>query len=178
MLFHCLESSALPILRLEWANAHIRWRLALWRGVLFTDESRFHCTGQMADCVYGIIWWAVCWFNVVDWVAHGGGGVMVWAGVWLWSNNTDQFIDVIFECTEIPWRDPEPHCCAINPQPSPHVAALKCTAPCCKDLYTIPGSWQHPSSCMASILTGNSHPLSMFGMLWIGVYDSGFQFQF
>ncbi len=27
--------------RLEWTNAHIRWRLALWRGVLFTDESRF-----------------------------------------------------------------------------------------------------------------------------------------
>ncbi len=27
--------------RLEWANAHIRWHLALWRGVLFTDESRF-----------------------------------------------------------------------------------------------------------------------------------------
>ena len=27
--------------RLEWANAHIRWRLALWRGVLFMDESRF-----------------------------------------------------------------------------------------------------------------------------------------
>ncbi len=27
--------------------------------------------------------------------------------------------------------------------------------PCCKDLYTIPGSWNHPSSCMASILTGH-----------------------
>ncbi len=27
--------------RLEWANAHIRWRLGLWRVVLFTDESRF-----------------------------------------------------------------------------------------------------------------------------------------
>ncbi len=26
---------------LEWANAHIRWRLALWRGVLFTDEEDF-----------------------------------------------------------------------------------------------------------------------------------------
>ncbi len=26
-------------------------------------------------------------------------------------------------------------------------------APCCKDLYTIPGSWKHPSSCMTSILT-------------------------
>ncbi len=24
---------------IEWANAHIRWRLALWRGVFFTDES-------------------------------------------------------------------------------------------------------------------------------------------
>ncbi len=27
--------------RLEWSNTHIRWRLALCRGVLFTDESRF-----------------------------------------------------------------------------------------------------------------------------------------
>ncbi len=26
--------------RLKWANAQIRWRLALWRRVLFTDESR------------------------------------------------------------------------------------------------------------------------------------------
>ncbi len=26
---------------------------------------------------------------------------------------------------------------------------------CCKDLYTIAGSWKHPSSCMASILTGH-----------------------
>ncbi len=26
--------------RLKWANAQIWWRLALWRGVLFTDESR------------------------------------------------------------------------------------------------------------------------------------------
>ena len=28
-------------------------------------------------------------------------------------------------------------------------------APCCKDLYTIPARWKHPSSCMASILTGH-----------------------
>ncbi len=27
--------------RFEWANAHIRWCLALWRAVLFTDESWF-----------------------------------------------------------------------------------------------------------------------------------------
>ncbi len=39
---------------LEWANAHIQWRLALWRGVLFTDEYRF--SGQMADSMYGVVW--------------------------------------------------------------------------------------------------------------------------
>lgn len=27
--------------RLEWADAHIRWGLALWRGLHSTDESRF-----------------------------------------------------------------------------------------------------------------------------------------
>ncbi len=68
--------------RLEWAIAHIRWRLAHWRGVLFTDESRFslyradgrqrlwHRVGERFADV-----------NVVDRVAHGGGGVMVWAGI-------------------------------------------------------------------------------------------------
>ncbi len=42
--------------RLEWANAHIRWRLALWRGVLFTDESRFSLYRADADSVYGVVW--------------------------------------------------------------------------------------------------------------------------
>ncbi len=66
----------------------------------------------------------------------------------LWTMNPGAFYWWHFECTEIPWRDPEAHCCAILPWPS-------CTAPCCKDLYTIPGRWKHPSSCMASILTGH-----------------------
>ncbi len=40
--------------RLEWANAHIRWRLALWRGVLFTDESRFSLyRADGRQCVWG-----------------------------------------------------------------------------------------------------------------------------
>ena len=50
--------------RLEWANAHIRWRLARWRGVLFTDESRFslflHGQHSHRTChplsMFGMLW--------------------------------------------------------------------------------------------------------------------------
>ncbi len=81
---------------LEWANAHIRCRLALWRGVLFMDESWFslyradgrqrvwRCVGERFDDVY-----------VVDWVGHGGGGVMVWAGVCYEQRTQVHFIDGI-----------------------------------------------------------------------------------
>ncbi len=83
--------------RLEWANAHIRWRLALWRGVLFTDESVqfslymaddrqrvWHCVGERFADV-----------NVVDRVAHGGSGVIVWAGVCYGQRTQVHFIDGI-----------------------------------------------------------------------------------
>jgi hypothetical protein len=75
-----------------------------------------------------------------------------------------------FECSEIPWRDPESHCSATHTPPSTHVSAWSC-----KELYTIHGSWKCPSSSMACLLT-RSHPLSTFGMLWIYAYDSVFQF--
>ncbi len=68
--------------RLEWANTHIRWRLALWRGVLFTDKSCFlpyRADGRQR------IWRRVgkqfADVNVMDRMSHGGSGVMVWAGV-------------------------------------------------------------------------------------------------
>ncbi len=106
--------------RLEWANAHIRWRLALRRGILFTDESWFslyradgrqrvqrHVGERFADV------------NVVvrEVGCYGRGRRM------LWTTNTGAFYWRHFECTEIPWRDPEAHCCAIHPRPSPHAAA-------------------------------------------------------
>ncbi len=82
--------------RLEWANAHIRWHVALWRGVLFTDESRFSL--YRADgrprvwCRVGERFADV---NVVDRVAHGGGGVMVWSGICYGQRTQGHFIDGI-----------------------------------------------------------------------------------
>ncbi len=65
--------------RFEWANAHIQWRLALWRGVLFTDESLYRADGRQR--VWGRVGERFADVNVVDRVAHGGCRVMVWAGV-------------------------------------------------------------------------------------------------
>uniref|UniRef100_A0A8C1BLK3 Tc1-like transposase DDE domain-containing protein n=1 Tax=Cyprinus carpio carpio TaxID=630221 RepID=A0A8C1BLK3_CYPCA len=80
--------------QLEWANAHIGWRLALWKGVLFTDESRFSL--YRADGRQHV-WRRVGeWFadvNVVDRVSHGGGGVMVWAGICYGQQTQVHFID-------------------------------------------------------------------------------------
>ncbi len=99
--------------RLEWANAHIRWR-----GVLFTMNPGFHCTGQIVDSMYGVVW-----VNVVDRVGHGGGGVMVWVGVCYGQQTQVHFIDGILNAQR--YRDEilRPKSCAIHPRPSPHVAA-------------------------------------------------------
>ncbi len=127
--------------RLEWKNAHIRWRLALRGGVLFMNESWFslyRADGRQRDyilynwvceeyknlepCVWHRVGERFADVHIVDWVAHGGSEVMVWAGICY-----GQRTRVHFECTEIPWWDPEAHCCVIHPRPSrPHVARI-CT---------------------------------------------------
>ncbi|KAL0164090.1 hypothetical protein M9458_039843, partial [Cirrhinus mrigala] len=81
---------------LEWANAHIRCRLALWRGVHFTDESWFSL--YRADCrqrVWRCVGERFADVNVVKRVAHGDGGVMVWAGVCYGQLTQVHFIDGI-----------------------------------------------------------------------------------
>ncbi len=108
--------------------------------------------------------------NVVDRVAHGGGGVMVWAGVCYGQRTQVHFIDSILNAQR--YRD-EMLRPIVVPFIHDHHLMLQHANARCKDLYTIPGSWkflhgQHTHR--------TCHPLSMFGILWIGVYDSVFQF--
>ncbi len=140
--------------RLEWANAHIRWRLVLWRGALFTDESRFslyradgrqcvlHCVGERSADVH-----------VVDQVAHGGGGVMVWAGICYGQRTQVHFIDGILNAQR--YRDEilrpivvpfihDHHLMLQHDNAWPHVARI-----CTQFLE----AENIPVSCMASTLT-------------------------
>ncbi len=91
--------------RLEWANALIQWHLALFRGVLCTDESRFSL--YRADSVYGVmcvsgLLMSMLW---IEWPMVAVGLCM--GRRMLWTMNTAAFYWWHFECTEIPWRDSE-----------------------------------------------------------------------
>ncbi len=162
--------------RLEWANAHIRWRLALWRGVLFTDESRFALySADGRQHVWRRVGERFADVNIVDWVAHGGVGVMVRAGVCYGQRIQVHFIDGILNAQR--YRDE-----ILRPIVVPFIHDI---TSCCSMIMHSPmlqgsvhNSWKLKTS---QLLHGQHthrtcHPLSMFGMLWIGVYDSVFQF--
>ena len=59
--------------RLQWTFAHLQWR-----SVLFMDEYRFQL--YWADGSQRA-WYQFADVNVVYRVPHGGGGVIVWAGI-------------------------------------------------------------------------------------------------
>ncbi len=65
----------------------------------------FHCTGQIAGSVYSRVGKLFADVNIVDRVAHGGGEVILWAGVWYGQRTQVYFIDGILNaqryCDEI-----------------------------------------------------------------------------
>ena len=68
--------------RNQWAATHALWTRAMWRRVLFTDESRFRLRGADGRAR---VWrrvgerYAQCCVNEID--RWGGGGLMVWGGI-------------------------------------------------------------------------------------------------
>ncbi len=81
--------------RLEGANAHIRWCLALWKGVLFTDEPLFSVQGRWETACMASCGWSVCWCQ------RCGPSGPWWRWDYgmsrrmLWTTNTGAFIDAI-----------------------------------------------------------------------------------
>ncbi len=55
----------------------------------------FHCTGQMADSVYGVVWVSGLLMSTLASSGHVGGGVMVCAGVCYGQRTQVHFIDGI-----------------------------------------------------------------------------------
>ncbi len=145
-------------------------------GVVFSSQINpgFHCTAQMADSMYVVVWVSGLLISTlwIEWPMVAVGFSM--DRRMLWTTNTEAFYWWHFECTDILWRDPEAHCCAIHPRPSPHVQHDNAPPHVARSVHN---SWKLKTS---QFLHGQHthctcHPLSMFGMLWIGVY-SVFQF--
>ena len=68
--------------RLQWANAHLRWPLARWKSVLFTDESWFQLFREDGrQRLWRSVGERFADVSVVNSVPHGAGGVMIWAGI-------------------------------------------------------------------------------------------------
>ncbi len=151
--------------RLEWANAHIRWRLVLWRGILFTDESQFslyRADGRQR------VWRRVgeqrfSDVNVVDRVAHDGGGVMVWAGVCY--EHRCILLMAFWMHRDIVTRSWSPLLCHSFTAITSHCSMIM-HGPMLQG--SVHNSWKLKTS---QFLHGQHthrtcHPLSMFGMLW------------
>ncbi len=119
--------------------------------------------------------WAVCWCHVVDRVAHGGSGVMVWGGVCYgqWTQvhfiegilNAQRYLDEILGPIVVPFIHDITSCYSMIM----HGPMLQ---------GSVHNSWKLKTS---QFLHGQHthrtcHPLSMFRRLWIGVSDRVFQF--
>ncbi len=137
---------------------------------VFTVQGRWQ-TACMASCGWG----RFADVKVVVRVAHGGGGVMVWAGICYGQQTQVHFIDGILNAQR--YRDEilrpivvpfihDHHLMLQHDNAWPHVARI-CTQ--FLEAENIPVlAWP--------AFSPTCHPLSMFGMLCIGLYNSVFQF--
>ncbi len=136
----------------------------------------FHCTGQMADSVYGVVWVSGLLMSTL-WIEWPMVAVGLWYGQAYVMDNEHRCILLIAF-----WM----HRDTVTRSWGPLLCHSSTTiTSCCSMIMhgpmlqgSVHNSWKLKTS---QFLHGQHthrtcHPLSMFGMLWIGVYDSVFQF--
>ncbi len=136
----------------------------------------FHCTGQMVDSVYGVVWVSGLLMSAL-WIKWLMVAVELWYGQAYVMDNEHRCI-LLMEF----WM----HRDTVMRSWGPLLCHSSTTiTSCCSMIMHCPmlqgsvhNSWKLKTS---QFLHGQHthrtcHPLSMFGMLWIGVYDSVFQF--
>jgi hypothetical protein len=120
----------------------------------------WHCVGERfawcRRCEQSAPWW--------QW-GYGMGRHKLWT-------KTFAFYWWQFECTEIPWRDPKAHCLTITSAAITSCFSMIMHSPMAQ--RSVHNSWNLKISQFSH--TQTFHPLSMFEMLWIAVYDSVFQY--
>ncbi len=158
---------------LEWANAHIRWRLTLWRGVLFTDESRFLL--YRADSMYGVVWVSGLLMSTL-WIEWPMVAVGLWYGqAYIMDNEHRCILLMAF------WMHRDTVTRSWGPVLCHSSTSI---TSCCSMIMHGPmlqGSVHNSrtSSCMASILTGHvTHwaCLGCSGSAYTTVCSSSFQY--
>ncbi len=135
-----------------------------------------HCTGQMADSVYGVVWVSGLLISTlwIEWPMVAAG---LWYGqAYVMDNGHRLILLMPF------WM----HRDTVTRSWGPLLCHSTTTiSSCCSMIMhgpmlqgSVHNSWMLKTS---QFLHGQHtdrtcHPLNMFGMLWIGVYDSVFQF--
>ncbi len=141
--------------------------LALWSGVLFTDESRFSLYRQMADSVYGVMWVSGLLMSTL-WIEWPMEAVGLWyeqayvmdnTGAFYWNTVTRSWGPLLCHSSMTITS-----CCSMIMH-GPMLQGSVHNSWKLKTYQFLHGQYTH-RTC---------HPLSMFRMLWIGVYDSMFQ---
>ncbi len=147
-------------------------------GEVFSSQMNpsFHCTGQMADNVYGIVWVSDLLMSTL-WIEWLMVVVGLWYGhVYVMDNEHRCILLMPF------WI----HRDTVTRSWGPLLCHSSTTITLCCSIImhgpmlqgSVHNSWKLKTS---QLLHGQQthqtcHPLSMFGMLWIGVYNSVFQF--
>ncbi len=131
----------------------------------------FHCTGQMADSVFGVVWVSGLLMSML-WIERPMAAVGLWYGqAYVMENEHRCILLMVF------WM----HRDTVTRSWGPLLCHSSTTSMIMHGSMlqgSVHSSWKLKTS---QFLHGQHthrtcHPLSMFGMLWIGVYDNVFQF--